>query len=124
MNTPDTPIPSSPVPAEANDPVAGRCAVASGSVFSPLHAALEWADGRRDIYVSGALSHERRWIEPRRVLSESDGDVAARLLLSYIEELRRALIQSRDANCCCSYGATQVAAVEQANRVLCFSPNT
>lgn len=31
MNTNDTPIPSSPVPAEASNPVAGRCAVASGS---------------------------------------------------------------------------------------------
>lgn len=38
-----------------------------------------------------------------------------------MKELRAALKQSRDANCCCSYGALQVDAVERANRILGYT---
>lgn len=79
-HTDQTPLASAPVASNRVPPPA------PGSVISLLDAAMQWAEGERTPEISDALSRERRWIEPRRVISENDGDVAGRIL---VEELRR-----------------------------------
>lgn len=75
MTTNATPIPSSPAPAEASDPVAGRCAVASGSVY-PLRTL-------RDIFELPSYEHmERCFDELKTVMlqARATNDLFAGLL--------------------------------------------
>lgn len=62
-----------------------------------------------------------RAIDKARSVIDGRGSMETRARMDIIAELRGALIQSRDANCCMSYGATQVDAVERANRALAKS---
>lgn len=79
MNTNDTPIPSSSVPAEASDPVAGRCAVASGSAHWCWTEDLEaeiWHGGGASkgeaMLAAQREGHSSFWVAPTRPAGEAD----------------------------------------------------